>query len=933
MNRKYKYYPEDFPELNVKNIHYDLVFDIFDDKTKVNTKISFKLKNDTKKLELDAKKIDINSITSNKEINWEHDKKENKLIIKFKNKTKKGEKILIESKHTIKPSANDLEGLYYDMTPKGAPPQQITQCQQWGFQKLTPCFDYMNAKATYKTKIIANKGYTHLISNGNVLEKGEENQDKKFVTYLNEKVPMAPYLFFLGVGTWKETNRELEYASGKKFILQMLTLENATDDVIKKAIDTLAFGVQWINIFTGAKRHLKIEKRKKIFDLCIQRDTLKLTGEKTEEITKEIQELSNGIVYGYEYTGEVYREIAMQNSNFGGMENVGNTTITANRMLPFKEMSDRVFSYLLNVKTHEFYHNLNGSEVTSHSPFDLWLNEAITEYTTGEEYISFVSSKEYSRLENVSRIVSHGGTFDEDTGALGHTMIPKGFNTPDELIDGITYSKGPELIRMVKIILGEDKFYNAMQKYHEKYSHSNAKTKDWIKTMEDNSGVKINKMVNTWLNQRCYPIIKIKTDFDEKSKRVKIKLKQTGFGKGSAWEFPFSYAIFDLTGKKCFEETKIIKKEEENFEIKQIENIGFFSFNRGLSFYGKVNYDVTENELMKQVEKDDDIIAKHIALYKLIERERTKALKENKINLDEKITDIYFDLLSNKKLMEKLGIEIMAIPGGVEDKYLRHYYNELYNIGRQLRKKIANKYKKELIQLYNECNQNTFKGAYVEKSFKEIKNRSVKNFCLGILSEIETKEIHELIKNQFKNSKNQTDKLVAFSLYIETKANDKDNIIKEFEKESIGNPVQWEQYLSLISRSNAKNTLKQVKRIKKSEAFNIKLPNDQRALLLGFAMNKKKSLLTENGREFLKETMIEVSKLNEYTGNIFLSLFEELNYMKENEISEYVKLLVDLRKELSFEEQPSVFNNIKQILDSSPRAVKKYEESYGKLKL
>ncbi len=934
MKRKYKYYQQDFPELNVKNIHYDLTFDVFDKKTKVNTKITCIANEEIKKLELDAKKIEILDVKSNHEITWKYNKKINKLIIQFKKQIKKNQEVLIETKNIIIPTNNDLEGLYYDTSPKGAPPQQITQCQQWGFQKLTPCFDYMNAKATYQTKIIADKRYTHLISNGNVKAKGID-KDRKWIIYSNEVVPMAPYLFFLGVGTWKETNQELEYANGKKFVLQMLTLENATSDAIKKALDILAFGVQWINIFTGAQRNKELDKRRKIFDLCFKRDKLKEEGKnlEVEKIRKELALLSKGIKFGYEYRYEVYREIAMQNSNFGGMENVGNTTITANRMLPFKEMSDRVFSYLLNVKTHEFYHNLNGSEVTSYSPFDLWLNEAITEYTTGEEFISFASSEESSRLENVSRIVMRGGTFDEDTGALGHKLKPEGFNMPDELITGITYSKGPEFIRMVKFVLGEDKFYKALQKYHEKYSDSNAKTEDWIKTMETETGIKISKMANGWLNQLGYPIINIKTSFDQKNKKVKIEIEQTGFGKGNPWEFPFKYAIFDQNGKNVHEKLEIIKDEKKVFTIDKIESIGFFSFNRDLSVYGKINYNSTEKELEMQIEKDDDVISKYIALYTLVGKERTKALNENKLTLSEKVVDLYYNILSNESLMEKLGTDILSIPGGVEDKYLRHYYEELYIIGKDLRKRIAEKYEKELLAIYNKSQKKTFNGEFVEKSFKEIKNRSVKNSCLGILSELDKEEIHKIILKQYRETSNQTDKLIAFSLYNNSKARDRLNLLKEFEKESIGNPVQWEQFLSLISTGDSQDTLEQVKRLKKSKEFNITLSNDQRALLLGFASNRRKSLLTKEGLEFFKEIVIEIAKINEYTANHLLSIFEELNYMKEKEIAEYVKFLLDVRKELSYEEQPSVFNNIKRTLDSAPRAIKKYEEKYGKLNI
>ncbi len=931
--RKFKYYPKDFPELNVKNIHYNLEFDMFDEHTNVNSKISFVMLKSANKISLDARKMEIKNVKANRKIEWTFDEKKSKLNLIFDKTLKIGEKIIIETEHKIKPTWNDLEGLYYDKSPKGAPPQQITQCQQWGFQKLTPCFDYMNAKATYKTKIIADKRYTHLISNGNVLEKGKKSENRKYIIYVNEKVPMAPYMFFLGAGTWKETNRELEYANGKKFQLQMLTLENATLEAIKQSLEILAFGVQWVNIFTGGERNKNIEKRKKIFDLCFERDKAKQNGDKNKikKLKGEINKLSKGIKFGYEYSGEAYREIAMQNSNFGGMENVGNTTISANRMLPYKEMSDGLFTYLLNVKTHEFYHNLNGSEVTSHSPFDLWLNEAITEYTTGDEFISFATSKEFARLENVSRIIMKGGTFDEDTGALGHPMKPEGFNMPDDLITGITYSKGPEFIRMIKITIGEDKFYQAMQKYHEKYAHSNAKTEDWINTMEKFSGKKISRMTKTWLTQIGYPIVNVKTNFDKEKKKVKIELKQTGFKKGLHWEFPFSYAIFNNDGKKIHEETIMTKKEKQNIEIEGIESIGFFSFNRDFSFYGKVIHPISKEELLLQVEKDDDIISKYVAFYNLVEKERMNALKNNKIELDKTLIDIYFNLLSNKELTEKLGSTLLAIPSGVEDKYLRHEYVKLYEIEKKIKTDIAKKYENELLSIYQTTAKKNFEGDYVKKSLAEIKNRSIKNSCLGVLSRLDSEKIHSLILKQFREANNQTDKLVAFSLYLDSSAKDRLKIMEEFEKESIGNPVQWEQFLSIVARGDSEDTLEQVKRIKKSEHFNITQSNDQRALLVSFIMNKRKSLLKKDGLKFVKETIIELAKLNEYTANHALSVFEELNYMKENELAEYVKLLTNVMKELSFEKQPSVFNNIKKILNSAPRAVKLYEKEYGKL--
>ena len=70
---------------------------------------------------------------------------------------------------------------------------------------------------------------------------------------------------------------------------------------------------------------------------------------------------------GYKYTGSVYREIAMINSNYGGMENVGNTTIISSRITADHHQTDGGYMYMEGVKVHEYYHNLVRQE-----PAVLW---------------------------------------------------------------------------------------------------------------------------------------------------------------------------------------------------------------------------------------------------------------------------------------------------------------------------------------------------------------------------------------------------------------------------------------------------------------------------------------------------------------------------------------------------------------------------------
>ena len=160
-----------------------------------------------------------------------------------------------------------------------------------------------------------------------------------------------------------------------------------------------------------------------MYTLLSERETLKATSGPlvvattevikvvpyTESVTARLVEIRSELKtllqtwtkMGYKYTGSIYREIAMENSYYGGMENVGNTTIVSSCLCPSCTMSDKSYEYMERVKVHEYYHNINGSQVTGQSPFEIWLNEAVTVHMERKRYACLFGS-EYTRLSEVA---------------------------------------------------------------------------------------------------------------------------------------------------------------------------------------------------------------------------------------------------------------------------------------------------------------------------------------------------------------------------------------------------------------------------------------------------------------------------------------------------------------------------------------------------
>jgi aminopeptidase N len=468
-SRLFRYYPEDFGEPEVRVLHMDLLFDIFDDHTFVSSRLLGEvLDTPLHELVLNAKELEILSVSCDASpVTYTYNRDASLLSLSFERELPPGSRFTISTETICYPSDHVLEGLYYDRTPPGAPPTQITQCQQWGFQRLVPCVDTMDAKCTYTTTIVADDRYTSLLSNGDVsIPRTPVGNGRVSITYDNSVTPMAPYLFFIGVGNWETFPREFEYPDGKMFRLDLLVPPGSDAVVADYALQVLADCILWVYLYTGPGQFLDGEEREQIVSLVCERDMLKSSGkepERLERIREQIRSIDKGLMTGYQYTGTVYREIGMQNSDFGGMENVGNTTIAMNRIMPFPQMTDPSFEYMIGVKVHEFYHNLNGSEVTGKTPFELWLNEAVTSFVESG-YHAYLFGEAYNRLKTVLTLYAPStGTFALDSGSASMPIEPDGFNDPNDLITGITYVKAAEFVRMIETVMGKEWFRSLSQ--------------------------------------------------------------------------------------------------------------------------------------------------------------------------------------------------------------------------------------------------------------------------------------------------------------------------------------------------------------------------------------------------------------------------------------------------------------------------------------
>ena len=257
--------------------------------------------------------------------------------------------------------------------------------------------------------------------------------------------------------------------------------------------------------------------------------------------------------FGIEYPLPKMDMIALPDFNAGAMENWGLITYRETAML-YDEKSSSIANKqrVATVVAHELAHQWFGNLVSPKWWDDLWLNEGFATYV---EYIGVGHVEPKWQMQNQFVIAELQSAFSLDALESSHQIsIP--VTNPDEIseiFDGISYSKGASIIRMMGYFLTEDVFLAGLQRYLRALKYSNAEQSDlWThltdaqrlsqqQKSEDNSStiqaankqqelVDVGSVMNSWTLQTGYPLVTLtRTYADGGAQAASAKLEQVRF--------------------------------------------------------------------------------------------------------------------------------------------------------------------------------------------------------------------------------------------------------------------------------------------------------------------------------------------------------------------------------------------------------------------
>jgi len=869
MTRRYKYMRKDFSgDLPARLKHMDITLSFFDERVEATACICIAANINLSEIVLDAKDLVIKSIKACKGkceegdcLDFEYHKDKDMLVVKLPKKLKKGEEMCIKTFTHCYPSETNLEGIYKDSTPPGAPQQFMSQCEMWGFSRIMPVIDDPRAKCTYRTTIEADARYTHLISNGNIDKKTnpdglpvrkQGDSKRKVITYVND-LPMAPYLFIAAVGTWDELTDSVTYPDGGEVRLEYLVPPGRKEEATIP-MEILKKSILWI---------------------------------------AETQD--------YEYKLDTYRTITMNKSDAGGMENMGNTTIITDAALIDEHTVDGLLLYAYQVIVHEFEHNQCGSVTTMKTPFDMWLNEAYT-VDVERQFSADTFNSTLIRLDQVGSVRGPltGPLAVEDAGYHG-LVVREGFNHPRELIDGVTYVKAAEVIRMMKLLLGE-KFSEASKLYFSRYKDGNADTEQFFSCFEEVSGRSLAQFKKLWLYGTGYPKVTAKSSYDEKShefsiwfeqKKNNVKAVEGGRGKENLFHIPIELALVDSKGKDIEGTQQIFELTEEKAKLtipSVMEEPSVVSLNRSYSFYGTFSYDATVEELIRQVKMDPNLFNRVEAMNMLTDIQRIKLMKDIRSRIDEWWLKLFGELLEDKLLPNSLKAGLIGIDEQPMDRRYLAWFTERYDARRKLMLAVNKRFKKKLVSLFNGLD--TYKPGTLEEG---IEDRLLKAVLLGLITVDDSPESHKIILKHLERSTTATDRVTSLLALNRGTYPQRREILEDHYESWKGNLSGYANYLRVVSQGASPDVWEMIEIEKQRDTMDLNQPTYSRALMLPMAFNSK-MLWTDRGMEWVKDAVLEFSDINSTLASRLLNVFQLVNLMKPELKAKVIKHLEEIEE-------------------------------------
>ncbi|KPM84640.1 aminopeptidase N [Pseudoalteromonas lipolytica] len=743
------------------------------------------------------------------------------------------ESFILKIENHIDPQTNtSLEGLYLS---GGA---YCTQCEAEGFRKITYYLDRPDVLASFDVTIIADKKYTHLLSNGNQVESGNLDDGRHFVKW-QDPFKKPSYLFALVAGDFDVLRDHYTTQSGRKVELALF-VDKGNLSKTPHAMTSLKKSMQWD------------EER-----------------------------------FNLEYDLDIYMIVAVDFFNMGAMENKGLNIFNSKCVLANQETAtDKDYHTIESIVGHEYFHNWTGNRVTCRDWFQLSLKEGLTVFRD-QEFSSDLGSRALNRIDAVKVMRTH--QFSEDAGPMAHPIRPEKVIEMNNFYTVTVYDKGAEVIRMMHTLLGEEKFQQGMALYFERHDGQAVTCDDFVAAMSDASGIDLTQF-KRWYSQAGTPKLNVEQAYDEQNQTFTLSIEQfapDNQPNNALLHIPFAIELLDSEGQSL---PLVIDNQPQDSVLNVTEKTQQFVFEgikqrpvavllEDFSAPCIVNQNTSAADLLHIMRFARSDFSRWDAQQRLFTNEMKAAIASGEACLSDDILSALKLLVDNREGDLALIAELLKLPSydTLAAEYAVIPVDDIIAVQNAFESQIANFLTESLVNCYNVLEDDGSTSATA------VAVRALKQLCLYYLAKTNHSDVNSLIRESA-HSNNMTNALAALSAVVKANHSLCDTLLTEFDAKWRHDVLVMDKWFALQAMKDSATSISDIKALYDHPSFDFGNPNRVRALVGSFSHFNITQFHRADGEgyQLLGDLLVKLNDINPQNASRMLTPFMSWKRYDEN---------------------------------------------------
>jgi aminopeptidase N len=572
-------------------------------------------------------------------------------------------------------------------------------------------------------------------------------------------------------------------------------------------------------------------------------------------------------VYGREYDLDVFNIVAVDDFNFGAMENKGLNIFNSRYILADPDTAtDYDYDAISTVVAHEYFHNWSGNRVTCRDWFQLSLKEGFTVYRD-QGFSADQGSAAVKRIEDVRAL--RAAQFPEDAGPLAHPVRPESYLEISNFYTATIYNKGAELIRMIATILGPVAFRAGCDLYFDRFDGTAATCEDYVACMEVASGVDLAQF-RLWYSQAGTPRVSASLIQQPGGGRAELRLAQQvpatpGQPVKAPMVLPLNLKLFAAaTGRALIDERLVLLADpSETIVFDGLAERAILSINRGFSAPVIVESDRTADELAFLSAHDDDPFARYEAMQQLMLDTLVAGAVSGGRGHHRAVITAIAQTLADPDLDPAFVAEAVLLPSEafIGDQMATVEPDAIYAAREALRGDIGRQLSAAWRQAYDGAPAEPYAYTPAAKG-----RRRLRSVALSYIAASGAADAATLAFGQFDAADNMTDRQGALTILANGTADEREAALDIFYNRYAGNSLVLDKWFQAQALATRDDTAAVVSGLAEHPDFTLANPNRARSLIGAFGANQR-SFHTPGGAgyRFLADQLIALDRLNPQT--------------------------------------------------------------------